>query len=181
MSWTRVVPLAIFVVLCGFLLFGLFQDPSRLPSPLLGQPLPEFEMSALGDPERMLTRDDLVGKVALLNVWATWCPSCRAEHAVLLELARQGVPIYGINYKDDRAAAQAWLERDGDPYRASVFDPRGRLGLDLGVYGAPETFVLDHEGVIRHKRVGVVDERVWRQEIEPVVRALRTEAGSPAP
>ena len=167
------LPLLLFVPLALLLLKALQLDPQKLPSALLGKPIPVFELPALAEPERLLTREDVLGQKALINVWATWCPSCRVEHPWLLTLAQQyGVRIVGLNYKDQRAAAQAWLARDGDPYAVNIFDEQGRLGQDLGVYGAPETFVVDSKGIVRFKHVGVVNEAVWRDVILPVWQAI---------
>ena len=121
-------------------------------------------------------RDELKGQPALLNVWATWCPTCKAEHEMLNRLAAQGVAIYGINYKDDSAAAREWLQRLGNPYRFNIEDPQGSLGIDLGVYGAPETFLLDKQGIIRAKHVGAIDENVWRSKLAPLYQQLLDEA-----
>lgn len=157
------VPLAIFLVLGIFLYQGLQIDPTKLPSALIDKPLPAFSIASLYDEQRLLTADDLKGKPALLNVWATWCPSCKEEHAQLNRIREQGYVIYGVNYKDDRSKAKEWLRRYLDPYSENIFDEKGTLGLDLGVYGAPETYIIDADGVIRYKHVGVVDERVWPQ------------------
>lgn len=155
------LPLVIFLALAVFLFRGIGKDSTSIPSPLLGKPLPEFALSSLYDESKTLNASDLTGP-ALINVWATWCPSCKQEHAQLNKIARdEGVTIYGINYKDDRSKAQVWLEKYLDPYAKNVFDPEGKLGLDLGVYGAPETYLIDAEGIIRYKHIGVVDERVW--------------------
>ncbi|NNC54731.1 MAG: DsbE family thiol:disulfide interchange protein [Pseudomonadales bacterium] len=143
-------------------------DPSALPSALLGMPLPAFELTRLEDAQRPARNSDLLGEPALLNVWATWCIACRAEHPYLNRLAEKGVNVFGVNYKDVRADALAWLDRLGNPYQFSVFDNEGRLGLDLGVYGAPETFVIDAQGVVRYRHVGVLSERVWREKIAPL-------------
>ena len=169
------IPLGLFLVLVGFLLRGLQLDPQALPSALIDKPLPEFRLPALGR-EDTLTRASVTGEVALFNVWATWCVSCRVEHPFLTRLAASGVPIYGINYKDEDSEALAWLAELGDPYRVSIVDAEGSLGLDLGVYGAPETYVVDGNGVIRYRHVGVVDERVWTQTLEPIIRELRGES-----
>lgn len=172
-----VVPLLTFVVVAVFLFegFGL-KDPHVLPSALIDRPFPDFRLPALGEP-RELTRDDLLGRVTLVNVWATWCPTCAAEHEALKRIAAQhDVPIVGINYKDDVDKAKRWLERLGNPYVVNVVDADGRLGIDLGVYGAPESFLVDADGIIRYKRVGEVDESVWEQEIAPVVRRLEAPA-----
>lgn len=159
------LPLAIFLVVAVFLYRGLFLDPSELPSALIDKPLPEFSLPSLDDPERLLTAADFKGEAALVNVWATWCPTCRAEHEMLNKLASQGVVVYGVNYKDDSEAARRWLNDLGNPYRLNVEDPEGSLGINLGVYGAPETFLIDKNGVIRHKYVGAIDERVWREQL----------------
>lgn len=166
------IPLAIFFVMGIFLWRGLQLDPSELPSALIDKPMPAFQLSSLYDESRTLTERDLVGKPALLNVWATWCPTCKQEHAQLNKIAREeGVTIYGINYKDDRAEARAWLQRYDDPYVINIFDEKGSLGLDLGVYGAPETYVLDKDGVIRYRHVGEVNEKVW-QQLRGIIQGL---------
>ena len=165
------LPLILFVVLALFLLRGLELDPRELPSALIDQPLPEFSLSALGSGEP-LDRSAVTGKVALFNVWATWCVSCRVEHPYLTELGKRGVAIYGINYKDDDSAALEWLEELGDPYIANIADRDGTLGLDLGVYGAPETYLVDAAGVVRYRHVGVVDDRVWTTILQPIYQEL---------
>jgi len=170
------VPLALFLLLAVVLYRSLFLDPTRLPSALIGKPFPTFALPALDQTSRTLTRDDFKGRPALVNVWATWCPSCRQEHPVLTKLADQGVVIYGIDYKDDRNAARRWLSTLHNPYRLTVEDGTGTLGLDLGVYGAPETFFIDAQGVIRDKYVGIIDERVWREELAPIYNKLLREA-----
>lgn len=161
------IPLILFGVMALFLFRGLALDPKELPSALIDRPVPEFKLPSLGE-DRMLSPADITGQAALLNVWATWCPSCRVEHPYLQQLADQGVPIFGVNYKDEDAAAQRWLDQLGDPYRANIVDRQGSLGLDLGVYGAPETYLIDAAGVIRYRHVGVVDERVWRTILQPL-------------
>ena len=159
------LPLVIFLAVAVFLYRGLFMDPSELPSALIDKPLPEFSQPSLEDPERMLSAADFKGEAALVNVWATWCPTCRAEHEMLNQLASQGVVVYGINYKDDSEAARRWLDELGNPYRLNVEDPEGSLGINLGVYGAPETFLIDKNGIIRHKYVGAIDQRVWNEQL----------------
>ncbi|MGE0388418.1 MAG: DsbE family thiol:disulfide interchange protein [Gammaproteobacteria bacterium] len=167
------LPAAVFVVLVVFLALGLTRDPRIVPSPLVGKPAPPFSMPQLRDPDKTLTLADLGGKVALLNVWATWCGACREEHPMLLQIARSGaVPIYGLDYKDDRAEAIAWLDRTGDPYVASGFDPQGRVGLDYGVYGAPETFVIDAAGKVAYKHIGPITPAVWNDTLLPLVKSL---------
>ncbi len=165
------------MVMAAFLLKGLSLDPQALPSALIDKPLPEFALPVLGEP-REVSRTQVTGEVALFNVWATWCASCRVEHPFLTRLADTGVPIYGINYKDQDEAALRWLAELGDPYRLSIVDAEGSLGLDLGVYGAPETYVVDARGVIRYRHVGVVNEQVWKTILGPIVEELRREAGS---
>lgn len=156
------IPLGLFLVLGIFLWRGLSLDPKELPSALIDQPFPDFEMASLQQPDRILTKADLLGKPVLVNVWATWCPACRQEHADLLAIARQKkMGIVGLNYKDDRAAAVKWLQDLGNPYVFNIFDENGMLGLDLGVYGAPETYLVDSDGIVRYRHVGVITEEVW--------------------
>lgn len=156
------IPLGLFLVLGIFLWKGLSLDPKELPSALIDKPFPDFKMASLQQPDKVLTNADLAGKPLLVNVWATWCPSCRQEHADLLAIARQGgIGIVGLNYKDERAAAVKWLQDLGDPYIFNIFDENGMLGLDLGVYGAPETYLVDAEGIIRYRHVGVITKDVW--------------------
>ncbi|MCC6076863.1 DsbE family thiol:disulfide interchange protein [Pseudomonas sp. GCM10022188] len=166
------LPLVGFLVLAGFLYKGLFLDPRDIGSTMIGKPLPEFALPSLENPTRNLSAADFKGKPALVNVWATWCPTCRAEHAMLNQLASQGVVVYGVNYKDNGDAARKWLNDLGNPYRLNVEDPQGSLGINLGVYGAPETFLIDKDGVIRHKYVGAIDERVWREQLAPLYQEL---------
>jgi len=166
------LPLALFLVLAVFLYRGLFLDPAELPSALIGKPFPEFSLPSVHDSARTLTAADLKGKPALVNVWATWCPTCKAEHQMLNQLAGQGVNIVGVNYKDDNAAARKWLKDFLDPYQLNIEDQVGSLGLNLGVYGAPETFLIDKDGIIRHKYVGAIDERVWREQLAPLYQEL---------
>lgn len=166
------LPLALFLVLAVFLYRGLFLNPAELPSALIGKPVPAFSLPAVDDPARTLSEADLKGKPALLNVWATWCVSCKAEHPVLTELAVQGVNIVGINYKDDNANALKWLKEFHNPYQLDIRDEQGSLGLNLGVYGAPETFLVDRHGIIRHKFVGVIDQRAWREQLAPLYQQL---------
>jgi len=155
------LPLIIFLVLALFLLRGLDRDPSAMPSALIDRPVPAFSLPNLAEGGDRLSEQVLRGQPSLLNVWATWCPSCRFEHPFLVQLAEQGVRIVGLNYKDETLAARDWLARLGNPYSVTIEDAEGRLGLDLGVFGAPETYLIDADGVIRYKRVGVVDERIW--------------------
>lgn len=166
------LPLVGFLALLWVLWQGLGKDPTLLPSALIDRPLPPFRAPTLADPQRFVTPDDFKGNIALLNVWATWCPTCQAEHAALKALAAQGVVIYGVNYKDDRDKALAWLRQLGDPYRFTIDDAAGQLGIDLGVYGAPETYLLDARGVIRYRHVGALDEQIWQKDFLPRIRAL---------
>ncbi|TXG98928.1 MAG: DsbE family thiol:disulfide interchange protein [Nevskiaceae bacterium] len=166
------LPLGLFLILAAVLYRGLFLDPSRLPSPLIGKSIPIFILPSTEDVSRILTQDDLRGSPALINVWGTWCPSCREEHAVLNKLAKEGVIIYGINYKDDLSAAQRWLKNLQNPYRLTIHDADGNLGLNLGVYGAPETFFIDSKGVIRDKYVGAIDMQIWQQKLAPIYQKL---------
>lgn len=169
------IPLIIFGVLVAFLYRGLSLDPKLVPSPLVGKPMPEFTLSRLKDPAATISNTDLKGKVSILNIWATWCVSCRAEHEVLLQLARTGqADIYGLNYKDERIKAQQWLQQLGDPYVANAFDEDGRVGIDWGVYGAPETFVIDPAGIIRHKHIGPLTTEVLEETILPLIAELKS-------
>ena len=165
------LPLLAFLVLAGFLYRGLYRDPQVLPSALVDQPFPAFSLPGVLD-ERLISRQDLLGRPALVNVWGTWCVACREEHPLLNRLKAQGVVIHGVNYKDDNASARRWLAEFHDPYRLDIRDDEGRLGLDLGVYGAPETFLIDAQGIVRYRHVGVVDQRVWDEELGPRYRAL---------
>ena len=158
------VPVLVFVLMAAFLLVGLGKDPSELPSMIEGKPLPEFNLLTLdSNLEDSVTNEELVGEPFLMNVWATWCASCLIEHPYLFQLFQSGIPIVGINYKDDPSAAIKWLEKYKNPYAVTVVDETGRLGFDLGVTGAPETFVVDASGVIVYRHIGVVDERVWNE------------------
>jgi cytochrome c biogenesis protein CcmG/thiol:disulfide interchange protein DsbE len=155
---------------------GLKLDPRNLPSPLIDKPAPAFNLQSLHEPGREVRRDDLIGQVSLLNVWASWCGVCREEHPLLVSLARdRQVPVYGLNYKDTREEALAWLQRFGDPYRAIAFDPDGRTGIDYGVYGVPETYVIDTGGVIRYKHVGPLNADVLNDTIIPLIERLGRE------
>ena len=174
--WQLFVPLALFLGLSVLLYVGLFRDRSdALPSPLLNKALPEFSLPTIENPEQVVTVDDLKGQVALLNVWATWCVACKVEHPFLMELSKQGIPIYGMNYKDDRDKALKWLKALDDPYQFSINDSEGLLGVNLGVYGAPETYLIDSNGVIRYKVTGVVDDKVWNNDLKPRYQQLLRE------
>jgi cytochrome c biogenesis protein CcmG/thiol:disulfide interchange protein DsbE len=168
------IPLLLFGVLALFLAAGLKLDPREVPSPLIGKPAPAFKLARLDDPAAMLGREDLLGKVWMLNVWASWCVACRQEHPALVAFARRNlVPVYGLNYKDGRADGQAWLDRLGNPYVASVFDADGRMGIDYGVYGVPETFIIDRQGVVRFKHIGPLTPELIQERIEPLLKSLQ--------
>ncbi len=167
------IPLALFVVLVGFLARGLNLDPREVPSPLIGKPAPAFALTRLDDEARMVRREDMLGKVWVLNVWASWCAACRDEHPHLLDFAKtRQVPLVGLNYKDTRRDGLGWLARFGNPYDMSLFDVDGRAGIDFGVYGVPETFVIDKQGVIRFKQIGPVTPAVLRERIVPLLKEL---------
>lgn len=167
------IPLFVFLGLVWFLARGLGLDPKSVPSPLIGKPAPGFSLTKLDNPEKTIRREDLLGKVWMLNVWASWCVACREEHPLLVEFSRKKLlPVYGLNYKDDRAAGLRWLANFGNPYDASLFDNDGRVGIDWGVYGVPETFIVDREGIIRFKQIGPLTPEVIRTQIEPLVRQL---------
>lgn len=167
------LPLGLFLLAALFLFRGLHSDPTVLESALLDQPLPAFRAEDLFDPGQLHDSQALRGRPRLLNVWATWCPTCHQEHAFLRELAAQGVPLIGINYKDDRGEALAWLSRLGNPYALSLFDGDGRLGLELGVYGAPETYLLDSQGIIRYRHVGALTPALWQAQLKSRFEALK--------
>jgi cytochrome c biogenesis protein CcmG/thiol:disulfide interchange protein DsbE len=167
------LPLAIFLVLAGFLAVGLNRDPRQVPSPLINKPAPDFKLPRLDAPEQMLSTQDLRGQVWLLNVWASWCVACRQEHPLLVELARAGtVKVYGLNYKDKREDALGLLRKSGNPYLTSLSDTEGLVGIDYGVYGVPETFVIDKQGVIRFKQIGPITRESLRDTLLPLVARL---------
>ena len=167
------IPLAVFAALAVFLGIGLHLDPREVPSPLIDKPAPAFSLARLDEPAQQLGQKDLLGKVWMLNVWASWCVACRQEHELLVEFSKSGeVPIYGLDYKDTRAEALDWLRRFGNPYTASVTDLDGRVGIDYGVYGVPETFIIDKTGTIRHKQIGPITPQVLESTIRPLLRKL---------
>lgn len=168
------IPLGIFIVLVGFLAVGLRLNPREVPSPLINKPAPPFTLPELMDPQRTFSQKDMLGKVWLLNVWASWCVSCREEHPVLVEFSKRNiVPVYGLNYKDERKDALAWLARLGNPYTLSIMDRDGRIGIDYGVYGVPETYVIDKQGMIRYKQIGPVTPEILDATIVPLVKKLQ--------
>jgi len=175
---TFLIPLGVFVLVVVLLGVGLTLNPREVPSPFIGKPAPAFAVPQLHNPGESLSSDTFRGQVSLLNVWASWCVSCRQEHPLLVELSQSGqVPIYGLNYKDERGAALGWLQRLGNPYRASAFDADGRVGIDWGVYGVPETFVIDRKGIIRHKFTGPLTREAIDGTLLPLVRQLQGETG----
>ena len=169
----RFLPLIIFLMLVAFLGIGLTLNPREVPSPLINKAVPQFKLPVLGTPDKLMGTQDLLGTVWMLNVWASWCVACRIEHPVLVELAKTNqVPIYGLNYKDKSLAAIAWLGNFGNPYTISLVDGDGLVGIDLGVYGVPETFVIDKQGVIRLKHIGPVTPEALKDTILPLVKKL---------
>lgn len=170
------IPAAIFFVIMVFLAASLDIDPRLVPSPLIDKPAPEFELSALHNPQTLISKQTLLGRVIVLNIWASWCSACRTEHPLLVRLAQdKQFEIVGLNYKDERNAAEQWLVQLGDPYVQSIFDPLGRLGLDLGVYGVPETFVIDAAGIIRFKHIGPITQEILDEQLLPLVAQLQSQ------
>jgi cytochrome c biogenesis protein CcmG/thiol:disulfide interchange protein DsbE len=169
-----ILPLALFLVLVAFLAIGLSRDPHEIPSPLVNKPAPAFVLPVLSSSQQSFKSEEMRGKVWLLNAWASWCVACREEHPLLLELSRSGVvPIYGLDYKDQRQDALAWLSEFGNPYTLVLSDADGRTGIDFGVYGVPETFVIDRNGVIRYKQIGPVTVEALEKKIIPLVKELQ--------
>jgi cytochrome c biogenesis protein CcmG/thiol:disulfide interchange protein DsbE len=169
------VPLVVFAILSLFLLKGLDRDPTELPSALVGEAFPSFVLPSLANGQQFLSERDLGAQVVLVNVWATWCFACRIEHSMLNQLAASGVVIIGLNYKDQNPKAKQWLQQRGNPYIFNIVDAQGSLGFDLGVTGAPETYLVDSKGIIRYRRVGVIDQRVWDNEIKDLYQKLVAE------
>ena len=173
MNRLLLIPLALFIALVVFLAIGLNRDPHEVPSPLINRPAPAFQLPQLRDQAKTFSAQEMRGKVWLMNVWATWCVACRDEHPFLLQYAKSGVvPIYGLNYKDDRAAALQLLADDGDPYVLNAFDGDGRVAIDYGVYGAPESYLIDRDGIIRFKHIGPITPDVWEKKIVPLAQRL---------
>jgi cytochrome c biogenesis protein CcmG/thiol:disulfide interchange protein DsbE len=170
------IPLLLFAVIGFFLFKGLGMNPREIPSPLIDKPMPAFSLPSLEQAATQVTDKDLLGKIYLMNVWGTWCVTCRAEHQILVELAREGkVEIVGLNWRDDRVKAQAWLRQLGNPYQVNLFDEKGRTAIDLGVYGAPETFLVDAQGIIRYKLTGAMTHDIFNSEILPLIKQLRSQ------
>jgi cytochrome c biogenesis protein CcmG/thiol:disulfide interchange protein DsbE len=171
------LPLVLFAAVVAFMAAGLGRDPKAVPSPLVGRPAPDFSLPRLDDPGRPVRRADLLGRPWVLNVWASWCTACREEHATLMDFARSGrAPLYGLDHKDTRPEALAWLARNGDPYTATMVDADGRAGIDFGVYGVPETFVIDRHGTVRFKHAGPLTPEVVRTRIDPLLQELSSDA-----
>jgi cytochrome c biogenesis protein CcmG, thiol:disulfide interchange protein DsbE len=176
-SLRALLPLALFAALAALLYFGLGTDPRKVPSPLVGKPVPQFTLPTLQDPQRTVSDADLRGQVSLVNVWFSTCVSCRAEHRQLMAIAKEsGVQIVGLNWKDDKPDALQMLRQFGNPYHVIAFDQDGRVGIDWGVYGAPETFIIDRKGTIRYKQIGPIDQTVWRETLRPIVDQLKAES-----
>jgi cytochrome c biogenesis protein CcmG/thiol:disulfide interchange protein DsbE len=180
--WRYLLPVAVLLGLVVFFYLSLGRDMQTLPSPLIGKPAPQFELPSLEDPAQLISNRELAGRMYLLNVWGSWCVGCRQEHDTLVEIARRGdIPILGLNWKDEREAAQHWLRSLGDPYIASAFDDEGRVAIDWGVYGAPETFLVDAAGQIIHKQIGPLDLQIWERDFAPRIRSGRSAGGAANP
>ena len=173
MNRLLLIPLLLFIVLVGFLLVGLRRDPHEVPSPLINKSAPDFQLPQLQQASATFSAKEMRGKVWLLNFWGTWCVACREEHPLLVQYAKTAVvPIYGVDYKDERAAALQWLDEFGNPYTLTAFDVDGRISIDYGVYGAPESYLIDRNGVIRFKQIGPITEDVWQNKILPLAKEL---------
>ncbi len=172
------LPLATFIVLAIFLYVGLSLNPRDIGSTRIDKPAPVFSLPQLLDNTKTVTQEDFLGKISIFNVWASWCVSCRYEHPLLMQLAQQGYTIYGLNYKDQLKDARALLARTGNPYIASAFDESGQIGIDWGVTGTPETFIIDQQGIVRHKHIGPLTNELWQQEILPLLKRLETSKSS---
>lgn len=169
-----ILPFVIFMIVAVFLFVGLGLNPHEVPSPLVGKPAPAFLLPQLHEPDKQFSLQDMKGKVWLFNVWASWCTACEQEHPLFMELSRRNlVPLYGMDYKDKREDGMAWLQQHGNPYTLVVSDAEGRVGIDYGVYGVPETYLIDKQGVIRYKHIGVVTERDLSEKILPLVKELQ--------
>ncbi len=173
------IPVLLFLALIYILAQGLKRDQQQIPSALLNKPLPDFNLTDLYDEQLIYNNQTLLGEIALINVWASWCPPCAKEHEVIIELAQQGMVIYGLNYQDDRHNAKVWLIERGDPYKKVLFDNKGSVGIDWGVMAVPETFLIDAQGIVRYRHVGALTHEVWSQKMLPIVNALKAQAASP--
>jgi len=168
------IPFVIFLALAAFFAVGLTKDPREVPSPFIGNAAPAFRLEQLHDASKPFAPEDMRGQVWLLNVWASWCVSCRVEHPLLVEMAKRNVvPIVGLNYKDRREDGVQWLQKFGNPYALSAYDFDGRVGIDYGVYGVPETFVIDKQGVVRYKQIGPITPEALEKKILPLIKSLR--------
>ena len=169
-----ILPFVVFMIVAAFMYVGLSLDPREVPSPLVGKAAPAFTLQQLHDPAKQFSPQEMKGKVWLLNVWASWCTACEGEHPLFMELARQNiVPIYGMDYKDKREDGEAWLRNHGNPYALVVSDSEGRVGIDYGVYGVPETYLIDKQGIIRHKQIGAVTPEILDETILPLIKELQ--------
>ncbi len=177
---TALAPLIIFGVVAFFLWMGLHRNPRILPSPLINKPIPTFSAESLRDAKQLLTEKDFKGKVTIVNVFATWCIACHSEHPLWMEVKRDlpEVQFIGLNYKDDRVAVKRWLAEYGDPYDQIIFDPHGETGINFGVYGTPETFIVDKQGVVRYKQIGAVSPTIWNKQLLPEVKKWQNEISS---
>jgi cytochrome c biogenesis protein CcmG/thiol:disulfide interchange protein DsbE len=172
---SMLLPLSVFLLIAVLLGMGLFMDPKLVPSPLIGKPVPEFSLQPVQGRKPGLARQDLMGKVSMVNVFASWCVACRQEHPLLMQLSRQGViPIHGLNYKDKPQEAADWLDSLGDPYTRTGADLDGRVGIDWGVYGVPETFIIDKAGRIAYKHIGPIAQKDWEETLQPLIEELST-------
>ncbi|MEM1244182.1 MAG: DsbE family thiol:disulfide interchange protein [Pseudomonadota bacterium] len=173
----RLLPLGIFLLLAYFFWYGLHLNPRRLPSALINQPAPAINLPSLNDPTQIIKRKVFIGHVSLLNVWASWCETCLLEHPVLVDIANQHqVMLIGLDYKDNRQNALNWLQQRGNPYSVIAFDRTGKTAINWGVYGTPETFVIDKQGIIRYKYIGPLTHQVWQQKLLPVIKKLQGKA-----
>jgi len=170
-----ILPFVIFMIVAIFLYVGLSLNPREVPSPLIGKEAPAFTLPLLHEPSRQFSPQEMKGRVWLLNVWASWCTACEQEHPLFMELSRRNiVQIYGMDYKDKREDGEAWLRRHGNPYRLVVSDMEGRVGIDYGVYGVPETYLIDKQGIIRYKHIGAVTPKILDETIIPLIKELQT-------
>ncbi len=165
-------PLGLFVILIGFLYVGLGNDPRNIGTTRIGKPAPDFTLPQLSDTSKTLSSKDFIGKVSVFNVWASWCVTCRYEHNLLMYMAKQGYTVYGLSYKDTLAEGREALARTGNPYVANGFDENGQVGMDWGVTGTPETFVIDKKGIVRYKYTGQLTPEIWKTEIKPLIQKL---------
>lgn len=174
--WRFIIPIGLFAALLAVFFIGLDRDKETLPSPLVGKPAPQFALPSVEDPSRIVSSRDFAGRPYVVNIWGTWCPGCRQEHDVLLEIARRNeVPIIGLDWKDDAQAAQEWLRQLGNPYAATAFDGDGRVSIDWGAYGAPETFLVDANGIIVHKHTGPLSIAAWEADFVPRIKGGKSE------